>query len=165
MNACKVVIYLLPKHTTLTQSSEFQMLLFSLSLSFIAQSYLWTGSLADNVPLGGTCNQNFTRIDPASKKLLSDCDDNFFCDTNSTCQYRGCRRFDQDIVYQPGDLIPPFCPRGSYCPDIQDECKALIPIGESCELDRDGALTCGLMLCRSGYSISDDLGRFSHSFR
>lgn len=95
-------------------------------------------SLAENVPLGETCNQNLTRIDPTSQKLMSDCDDKFFCNANNTCQWRGCRRFDQDLTYATGEPVPPFCPKGYYCPDLQNECRPLVPLGSPCELDRDG---------------------------
>lgn len=94
---------------------------------------------SENVPLNGTCNTALTRLDPATHKMLSDCDSKYFCN-NGTCQWKGCRQYDHDINYDSGDPIPGFCSQGTYCPDDQRTCQPLLPLGSRCELDRDGTL-------------------------
>lgn len=36
-------------------------------------------------------------------------------------------------------IIPDRCPKGQFCPDEEDACQALLPVGSVCQLNRDGA--------------------------
>ncbi|KAF8312482.1 hypothetical protein DL93DRAFT_2042058, partial [Clavulina sp. PMI_390] len=117
---------------------------------------------------GGSCNPALTRLDAATHKLLSDCGDKAYCN-NGTCEQKGCRQYDHDITYGPNDYIPPFCPSGTYCPDVQNSCQPLLPLGASCELDRDdecaplasnisgvsNQIICLQYVCRLATSIAD----------
>ncbi len=35
--------------------------------------------------------------------------------------------------------VPDKCSPGFFCPDEQDDCQALLAVGSSCQLNRDGA--------------------------
>lgn len=40
--------------------------------------------------------------------------------------------------YGQNDILPPRCPIGEFCPDEEDHCRPLLPIGGACQLNRDG---------------------------
>lgn len=42
--------------------------------------------------------------------------------------------------YGQNDILPPQCPIGEFCPDEEDHCRPLLPLGGACQLNRDGAL-------------------------
>ena len=115
------------------ESSEMRILDFATLL--IAS----TLASAEDVPLNGPCSTALTRLDPITHKMMSDCDSKFFCN-NGTCVNKGCRLYENDTIYDAGDSVPSFCPRGTYCPDAQDACKSVLAVGSPCELDRDGTL-------------------------
>lgn len=95
--------------------------------------------LSENIPFNGSCNSALSRVNPATHKFESDCDDNLFCNNaTGTCQYKTCQIYDHSITYNPGEPMAMLCPQGSFCPDVQDYCRPQLPLGTSCELDRDG---------------------------
>ncbi|KAJ7683683.1 hypothetical protein B0H17DRAFT_1160853 [Mycena rosella] len=89
----------------------------------------------------GRCSSNNNHLDPASKKFSSDCSDKTFCSgtdlANSTCIPRQCRRDEFPFGFSVDDVLPPFCPRGTFCPDEGSGCRPLVPAGRPCELNRD----------------------------
>ncbi|KAJ7081860.1 hypothetical protein B0H15DRAFT_853821 [Mycena belliarum] len=87
------------------------------------------------------CSSNNNRLDPASKKFMSDCSDQTFCSgpdvATSTCIPRECRRDEFPFGFSAGAPLPPLCPRGTFCPDEGSGCRPLVPPGRPCELNRD----------------------------
>ncbi|KAK0547817.1 hypothetical protein OC845_003909 [Tilletia horrida] len=59
--------------------------------------------------------------------------------TSGVCRPKGCRRDEYPFGYKgvPTDQIPPMCGNGTYCPDQENACETLIPIGGACQLNRD----------------------------
>lgn len=118
--------------------------MWALSLLLFSCPFLPHFVCAGNITQGGPCSTTDDRLDPASHKFLSDCDDTTFCSpTNSstsgsgTCQSRQCRRDEFPFGYVTGTHLPPLCSRGSFCPDEGSGCKGLLAPGQSCQLNRD----------------------------
>ncbi|KAJ7111925.1 hypothetical protein C8R44DRAFT_711519 [Mycena epipterygia] len=90
---------------------------------------------------GVHCSSNNNRLDPASKKFVSDCSDQTFCSgsdiSNATCVPRQCRRDEFPFGFADGAVLPPLCPRGMFCPDEGSGCRPLVTAGRPCELNRD----------------------------
>ncbi|OBZ66311.1 hypothetical protein A0H81_13750, partial [Grifola frondosa] len=88
---------------------------------------------------GGGCSTDDDRLDTATHKFLSDCDDTTFCSgsVNGTCQPKQCRRDEFPFGFDNQTSLPPLCPSGSFCPDEGSGCKTLLPAGEPCQLNRD----------------------------
>ncbi|KAE8203343.1 hypothetical protein CF328_g1707 [Tilletia controversa] len=59
--------------------------------------------------------------------------------TAGVCRLKGCRRDEYPFGYKgvPSDQIPPMCGSGTYCPDEENDCQPLIPLGGFCQLNRD----------------------------
>ncbi|KAK0523065.1 hypothetical protein OC842_006275 [Tilletia horrida] len=59
--------------------------------------------------------------------------------TSGVCRPKGCRRDEYPFGYKgvPQDQIPPMCGPGTYCPDEENACEPLIPLGGVCQLNRD----------------------------
>ncbi|TBU47559.1 hypothetical protein BD309DRAFT_886109 [Dichomitus squalens] len=80
------------------------------------------------------------RLDAATGKFTSDCDDASFCSevggANGTCQPRQCRRDEFPFGFANA-TVPPLCPRGSYCPDEGSGCRPLVAVGQPCQVGRD----------------------------
>ncbi|KAJ7442417.1 hypothetical protein FB451DRAFT_1297266 [Mycena latifolia] len=89
----------------------------------------------------GRCSSNNNHLDPASKKFISDCSDQTFCSgtniANSTWIPRQCRRDEFPFGFSASEVLPPLCPRGTFCPDEGSGCRPLVPAGHPCELNRD----------------------------
>lgn len=90
------------------------------------------------VPEGGPCSADNNHLDVASHKFISECTDRTFCSrsVNGTCIPRQCRRDEFPFGYDDYPL-PPQCDEGSFCPDEGNECKPLVAVGETCQLNRD----------------------------
>ncbi|KAF8591219.1 hypothetical protein K439DRAFT_1381207 [Ramaria rubella] len=108
-----------------------------LHLIFTVPYALIPVALAGNVARGGNCTISNNHLDPATHKLLTDCNDKTFCTPQSICEPRQCRKDEFPFGYDPGESLPPMCPQGQYCPDEGDACKPLSGIGQSCQLNRD----------------------------
>ncbi|KAI0783920.1 hypothetical protein BC629DRAFT_1289220 [Irpex lacteus] len=114
----------------------------------------WLASLSPlvacgNVAPGGKCSLDSNRLDPATHKFMTDCDDKTFCaSSNSTCQPKGCRRDEFPFGYGAGDALPPLCDRAAFCPDDGSACKDLVGSGQACEMNRDEQ--CAPMVPRDG---------------
>lgn len=96
-------------------------------------------TLAGSVTRGGNCTIANNRLDPATHKLLTDCDDKTFCTPQNTCEPRQCRKDEYPFGYDPGEPLPPMCTQGQYCPDEGDACRPWLSLGQTCQLNRDGA--------------------------
>lgn len=88
------------------------------------------------------CDQKNTKLSFGNYQLSSDCDSAFYCADNSTCANKGCRRQVFPFGYGQNDTLPPFCGDGNFCPDEEDQCLPLLPVGSPCQLNRDGT-PCG----------------------
>ncbi|KIY71733.1 hypothetical protein CYLTODRAFT_345337 [Cylindrobasidium torrendii FP15055 ss-10] len=85
------------------------------------------------------CSTSNDRLDPATLKFKSDCDDKTFCSapTNGTCFPRTCRRDEYPFGYSAEDTIPALCSPGLFCPDEGSGCRPLISPGGTCQRHRD----------------------------
>lgn len=111
-----------------------QLLLTLLLFSWI--SVIHAGAIHRDQP----CNIKLNRLLAGSLQFSSECDSQTFCNPSGTCQRRGCRRDDFPFGYSQGDKgIPDKCPKGQFCPDEEDLCQPLLPVGSPCQLNRDGA--------------------------
>ncbi|KAI8985566.1 hypothetical protein BD414DRAFT_515365 [Trametes punicea] len=92
-----------------------------------------------DISVGGSCSTDNDRLDPASHKFLSDCDETTFCTgaVNGTCQLRQCRRDEFPFGFANVTALPPLCGSGMYCPDEGSGCKPLVAVGGTCQMDRD----------------------------
>jgi hypothetical protein len=65
--------------------------------------------------------------------------------TNIPCEFWDYRSAYQWLIcpcryfsgYTQGEIVPPLCPHGTFCPDEGSGCKALMAIGQSCQLGRN----------------------------
>lgn len=124
--------------------------------SFVAALFCGTVAIAGTIPLGGPCDPSAVHLDPQTHRLVTDCDDTTFClaspypsnssslTTGGSCQPRRCRRDEFPFGFQDLDAdaaearaLPPLCPRGSFCPDVESGCLPLVPPGGACEMARD----------------------------
>lgn len=39
--------------------------------------------------------------------------------------------------FDAGDILPPLCPFGTFCPDEGSGCQALLPFGQTCQKNKD----------------------------
>lgn len=106
--------------------------LLSLTLLFI--SCVQAGTL----DFGSTCNQGENRLQAGTYQFWSECDSQTYCASNSTCAHRGCRKDEFPFGYSPTDHLPEKCPKGQFCPDEEDNCQDILPVGSPCQLNRDG---------------------------
>ena len=101
---------------------------------------LWAAPavLAGEIPFGSECNRARQKLQEGTFQFQTDCDNMTFCAANSTCAYRGCRSDDFPFGYLENVTIPDKCPRGTFCPDEQDQCQPLLAVGAACQFNRDG---------------------------
>lgn len=109
-----------------------------------ATSILIASSLAraQIVEVGQTCNLARNRLTSTTHQFLSDCVPRAFCDpATSTCKPKGCRRDEFPFKFPPDTPetpLPPLCPEDQFCPDEGDQCLPLVPVGQNCQINRDG---------------------------
>lgn len=103
------------------------------------QSILPQHARSGSVPLDGICSTNNTRVDPATYRLLTDCDERAFCSSaiNGTCQAKLCRRDEFSFGSDPKDILPPLCAHGTFCSDEGSGCQNLTQVGQPCQMNRD----------------------------
>ncbi|KAK0461380.1 uncharacterized protein EV420DRAFT_1531768 [Desarmillaria tabescens] len=77
------------------------------------------------------------RLQAGTYQFYSDCNSQTYCASNSTCAHKGCRKDEFPFGYTDPDTMPPKCPRGQFCPDEQDQCLDVLPVGSPCQLNRD----------------------------
>ena len=93
---------------------------------------------AGNLTKGSSCNQAFSRLQIGSYQYWDQCDSRTYCAASGVCTLKGCRKDDFPFGYQPGDTLPPKCPKGQFCPDEEDACLPVQPVGSPCQMNRDG---------------------------
>lgn len=84
------------------------------------------------------CTQKNNKLSFGTYRLSTDCESAYYCADNNTCAHKGCRRDDFPFGYPPTQALPPFCPKGQFCPDEEDQCLDQLPVSSPCQLDRDG---------------------------
>ncbi|KAF9777368.1 hypothetical protein BJ322DRAFT_1096974, partial [Thelephora terrestris] len=91
------------------------------------------------LPGGSPCSTSNNRIDKLSHRFIDDCDDKTFCfgSPNGTCIPKRCRTDLFPFGYKDGDVLPPLCDPGSYCPDEGAGCKPLVDVGQPCQINQD----------------------------
>ncbi|KAH9987314.1 hypothetical protein BJV74DRAFT_774147 [Russula compacta] len=89
--------------------------------------------------LGKACSIASNRLDPRTRRFISDCDSQTFCSgiVNGTCISRRCRREEFPPGYHTNQTVPPLCGVGSFCPDEGDACRPLVAVGQPCQFNRD----------------------------
>ncbi|KAI9511827.1 hypothetical protein F5148DRAFT_201581 [Russula earlei] len=102
-------------------------------------SALIATSQSPRTALGRTCSVSSNRLDPRTRRFISDCDAQTFCSgtVNGTCAPRRCRREEFPVGYRVNQTMPALCPTGSFCPDEGDACRPLVPVGQPCQFNRD----------------------------
>jgi len=100
---------------------------------------LLSRAYAGTVPQGGSCSSDSNHLDPATHRLLTECNDKNFCSApaNGTCVPKKCVRDEYPFGYSPEETVPPPCAYGTFCPDEGSGCKALLTVGQPCQLNRD----------------------------
>ncbi|KAF8325226.1 uncharacterized protein EI90DRAFT_2976586 [Cantharellus anzutake] len=92
---------------------------------------------ANNAGFGGNCSQPAQKLAHGTFQLSTGCTPQFYCAANSTCAHKGCRRADFPFGYKQGARLPPKCSSRQFCPDEEDQCQDLLPVGSLCQLNRD----------------------------
>lgn len=108
----------------------------------IALLILSTGirpALSGGVPIGGACSTNNSRVDSATHRFVTECDETSFCSdaANGTCQAKQCRRDEFPFGYTLQMPLPPFCGGGTFCPDEGSGCQSMVDVGQPCQMNRD----------------------------
>jgi hypothetical protein len=95
-------------------------------------------ALAGTAGRNESCDLARLRLQEGTYQLYTDCNSVTYCAANNnTCQPRGCRRDDFPFGYSEPSHFPDKCPRGQFCPDEEDACQPLLPVGSDCQLNRD----------------------------
>ena len=91
------------------------------------------------LPEGSPCSTANSRIDKLSHRFIDDCDDKTFCSgsVDGTCIPKRCRTDMFPFGYKSGDVLPPLCDPGSFCPDEGGGCRPLVGVGQPCQLNQD----------------------------
>ena len=89
------------------------------------------------------CLQSNNRLSFGTYQLSSDCESEFYCSDNATCAYKGCRREVFPFGYPASATLPPYCAKGTFCPDEEDACLPVLAVDSPCQLNRDGEYSVG----------------------
>ena len=95
--------------------------------------------LSGTSPEGSPCSTANNRIDKLSHRFIDDCDDKTFCSgsVDGSCVPKRCRTDVFPFGYKNGDILPPLCDSGSFCPDEGGGCRPLVEVGQPCQLNQD----------------------------
>ena len=95
--------------------------------------------LSGTSPEGSPCSTANNRIDKLSYRFIDDCDDKTFCSgsVDGSCVPKRCRTDVFPFGYKNGDILPPLCDSGSFCPDEGGGCRPLVEVGQPCQLNQD----------------------------
>ena len=68
-----------------------------------------------------------------------DCDAKTFRSgsVDGACIPKRCRTDQFPFGYKDGDVLPPLCDSGSFCPDKGDGCRPLVGVGQPCQSNQD----------------------------
>ncbi|KZT26779.1 hypothetical protein NEOLEDRAFT_1177359 [Neolentinus lepideus HHB14362 ss-1] len=102
--------------------------------------FTWYAAVVDagNANKGENCSQSDNRLQVGTYQFYSDCDTVTYCSNAGTCELKGCRRDEYPYGYAQDDpSIPKMCPTGQFCPDEEDACQDVLPVGSPCQLNRD----------------------------
>ena len=108
---------------------------------------------AGDVPFLGACNPAHQKLQEGTYQFQTDCDAMTYCASNSTCALRGCRSDEFPFGYSSNVTIPNKCDKGLFCPDEQDACQAVLPVGSACQFNRDGEFDLWLSLKPAKYGV------------
>jgi len=86
---------------------------------------------------GQNCTVLNNRLETGTLQFYSDCDAQSYCSGQGVCERKGCRKDQYPFGYVQEDDLPPKCPAGQFCPDEADACQPLLPVGSTCQLNRD----------------------------
>ena len=91
------------------------------------------------LPEGSPCSAANNRIDKLSHRFRDDCNDKTFCSgfIDGTCITKRCRTDMFPFGYRDGDVLPPLCDPGSFCPDEGGGCTPLVEVGQPCQSNQD----------------------------
>ncbi|KAI0081314.1 hypothetical protein K474DRAFT_1656818 [Panus rudis PR-1116 ss-1] len=84
-----------------------------------------------------SCSVSDQRLQLGTYQFTSDCDAMWFCNSSNICDWKGCRRDDFPFGYWENVTQPDKCPDGFFCPDEEDFCQQILPVGSPCQLNRD----------------------------
>lgn len=93
-----------------------------------------------------TCNPSHNGLATGTLQYVSDCNATTFCNSDGTCQPKGCRRDEFPLGYPLSGIkangwkldTPDKCDSTQFCPDEGTACQDLLAVGSACQLDRDG---------------------------
>jgi hypothetical protein len=89
--------------------------------------------------IGQPCDIERNRLTSTTHQFLSGCERKGFCDpVERICKPKGCRSEEFPFGFRPEDTLPPFCSEGQFCPDEEDMCLPIVPVGGDCQMNRDG---------------------------
>ncbi|KAH8078066.1 hypothetical protein BXZ70DRAFT_961963 [Cristinia sonorae] len=113
--------------------------MFSIPLTLLLLSF---GSLQQQhgvyaVQGNESCSQANQRLQLGTFQFTSDCDAMWYCNSTNICDWKGCRRDLYPFGYWPNVSIPERCPIGQFCPDEEDACQEVLPVGSACQKNRD----------------------------
>ncbi|TFK54266.1 hypothetical protein OE88DRAFT_1642837 [Heliocybe sulcata] len=93
---------------------------------------------AGSAKKGEGCSLSDNRLQVGTYQFYTDCDAVTYCSNAGTCELKGCRRDEFPYGYaQDSNSIPDLCPSGQFCPDEEDACQDILPVGSPCQLNRD----------------------------
>ena len=100
---------------------------------------LITPAQCGTLPEGSPCSSAHNRIDKLSHRFIDDCDDKTFCSgsPDGICIPKRCRADLFPFGYKDGDVLPPLCDPGSFCPDEGGGCVPLVEVGRPCQMNQD----------------------------
>lgn len=109
---------------------------------------LYQTAHAGSVGKNGTCSIAHNRLQAGTFQFFSDCDAVTFCNSDSICVLKTCRKDDFPFGYkQDSNSIPPKCEKGEFCPDEGSGCQPVLAVGSPCQLNRDGLYICRVPIC------------------
>ncbi|KZT72128.1 hypothetical protein DAEQUDRAFT_705815, partial [Daedalea quercina L-15889] len=113
---------------------------------------------AGTVSKGGDCSVSSQRLNLGTYQFYTECDMVTFCNaTTSKCESKGCRKDLFPFGYAQDADFPPMCSSGKFCPDEEDQCLDVLPVGSPCQFNRDDQ--CQPPPDHTHSRIIDELGR------
>ncbi|KAI0812338.1 hypothetical protein BC629DRAFT_1472226 [Irpex lacteus] len=92
---------------------------------------------AGSANYGDPCSVNNQRLQIGTYQFTGDCNSVTFCNSSGLCDHKGCRRDEFPFGYSDPADMPDRCKAGLFCPDEEDACQPLLPVGSPCQFNRD----------------------------